>query len=82
MSHHQYFPVEFIQLQEEITKHPDVMDSLAKCESKYLEDRLAWLCTYLDILVDDDFDIDELSALAGMIVNKLYEKRTGICITH
>lgn len=82
MAHHQYFPVEFIHLQEEMLKHPDVVNYMGSVDSPYLEDRLAALCTFLDILVDDNFDVDELSDLAQMITNKLYERRTGICLTH
>jgi hypothetical protein len=82
MAYHQYFPVEFLQLQEELAKHPDAVAYMNTCESMYLEDRLAHLCTYLDIAVDDQFDIDELSELAGMITRKLYEKRTGLVVTH
>lgn len=78
MTYHQYFPPEILLLQEEITKHPDVQEALAKTESMYFEDRLAAICTHLGILVDGDFDVDEICALAEMITRKLYEKRTGI----
>ena len=81
MSYH-YFPQEMIDLQVELSQHPPAMEHMAKCESRYLEDRLAHLCTYCDIAVDDQFEIDELCDLAKMITNKLYQMRTGLCITH
>jgi hypothetical protein len=77
-----YFPQEMIDLQVELAKHPPAMEHMASCTSQYLEDRLAHLCTYCDIVVDDSFDIDELCELASLITKKLYEKRTGLCITH
>lgn len=79
---HNYFPQEFLDLQEELGKSPPAQDHMMLCDSPYIEDRLAHLCTYLDILVDDDFNIDELSELAGMCARKLFEKRTGIVTTH
>ena len=47
MAVHQYFPPEILALQEELTKHPDVMEALGKTESMYFEDRLAAICTHL-----------------------------------
>jgi len=82
MANFQYFPTEINQLQEEIYKHPDVTEMLGKVRSQYFEDRLAAICTHLNILVDGDYDIDEISALCETITKKLYEKRTGICLTH
>lgn len=82
MAYHQYFPVEFINLQEEMTKHPDVVEAMSKCPSQFLEDRLAALCTHLGFEIDGEFDVDELSALAEVITKKLYEKRTGIASLH
>lgn len=82
MAHLHYFPTELIDLQEELSKHPPAMEHMAKCDSKYMEDRLAHLCTYCGIVVDDQFDVDEICDLAKMITNKLYQMRTGLCITH
>ena len=82
MAVHQYFPPEILALQEELTKHPDVMEALGKTESMYFEDRLAAICTHLGILIDGDYDVDEICALCEAITNKLYEKRTGIVLTH
>lgn len=82
MADYHYFPQELLDLQEELGKHPDAVLHMDKCPSPYLEDRLAHLCTYLDILVDDEFDVDELCALAEMITKKLFARRTGIITTH
>lgn len=82
MADYQYFPQEFIDLSHELSQHPPVMKYMESCPSAYLEDRLAHLCTYLDIAVDDQFDIDELSMLADLITKKLYALRTGLVITH
>ena len=79
---YEYFPQEMVDLQVELAKHPPAMEHMASCPSPYVEDRIAHLCTYCDIAVDDQFDIDELCELASLITKKLYEKRTGLCITH
>ena len=76
-----YFPVEFLDLQQELGKHPPAMKYMESCPSAYLEDRLAHLCTYLDVAVDDSFDIDELSELAALLTKKLYALRTGLVIS-
>jgi hypothetical protein len=82
MADYHYFPTEFLDMQQELGKHPDLMIELGKCASPYLEDRMAHLCTALGITVDDEFDCDELAELATLMTKKMYEKRTGLCITH
>jgi hypothetical protein len=82
MADYHYFPTEFLDMQQELGKHPDLMQEMTKCDSVYLEDRMAHLCTALGIVVDDTFDCDELAELAELITKTMYEKRTGLCITH
>ena len=82
MAIHQYFPKEFIALQHEMLHHPDVSDWMNKCNSQYMEDRLAHLCTHLGMEIDGYFDADELSAIAQKITDELYRRRTGVVITH
>ena len=82
MTYYEYFPQELIDLQQELAQHPDAVAHMLLCDSKYMEDRLAHLCTFLDILVDDEFDIDELCDLATMVTRALYKRRTGLVITH
>lgn len=82
MTYHQYFPKEFIALQHEMSQHPDVTEWMIKCDSPYMEDRLAHLCTFLSMEIDGYFDAEELSAIAQKITDELYRKRTGVVITH
>jgi len=82
MADYHYFPQEFIDMQIELAQHPDLMQTMAACPSAYMEDRMAHLCTALGIVVDDTFDCDELAELATLMTKKMYEKRTGLCITH
>jgi hypothetical protein len=78
----QYFPQELLDMQEELAKHPPLMEKMKECQSAYLEDRMAHLCLHLGILVDDDFDIDELCELAEMCTKKMYEMRTGLVLSN
>lgn len=82
MAYLQYFPKEFIALQDEALKHPDLCDWMQQLNSPYLEDRLAHMCTFLKMEIDGYFDADELAAIAEKITDKLYERRTGVVITH
>ena len=81
MAYHQYFPIEFIQLQEELSKHEDVMAALSVVEDKSVGGILAALCTIFGIVIDGTFNELELRGIADMLTRELYNKRTGIVIT-
>ena len=84
MAHYEYFSPAVIMLQDELAQHPPAMEFLARnCRgSADMAEKLAYLCTYCDILVDDDFDKDELDDLCNLITASLYKMRTGIITTH
>lgn len=84
MAQYEYFSPSIIMLQDELCQSPPAMEFLsANCKpSSDMAEKLAYLCTYCDILVDDSFNADELDALCDMVTAKLYQMRTGIITTH
>lgn len=84
MADYQYFSPAIIMLQDELCQHPHAMEFLSRnCKgSASMEDKLAMLCVYCDILVDDSFNASELDDLCNLVTSELYKKRTGIIITH
>lgn len=82
MAHLEFFPPEILALQHEMLYHPDVIMEMEKCSSKYFEDRLAHLCTHLGVEIDGDFDVDEICMICQKLTDRLFERRTGIVITH
>lgn len=84
MADYVYFSPSVIMLQDELVQHPPAIQFLSdNCKgSASMEEKLASLCTYCDILVDDYFDPNELDALCDMVTSKLYSMRTGIITTH
>ena len=85
MADYVYFSPAIILLQDELAQHPPAMEFISRnCKgSADFAEKLAYLCTYCDILVDDVFTSQqEIDALCDIITAALYEKRTGILITH
>lgn len=84
MADYVYFSPAMIMLQDELAQNPPAMEFLSRnCKgSDSMEERLAYLCTYCDILVDDTFSASELDDLCNLVTAELYKKRTGIIITH
>lgn len=83
MAHYEYFSPALIMLQDELAQHPPAMEFLSRnCRNGDFAEKLAYLCTYCDILVDDDFNPNELDGLCNLVTAELYKKRTGIIVTH
>lgn len=83
MAHYEYFSPALILLQDELCNHPPAMSFIAaNATGNTPEEKLAALCTYCDILVDDTFNPKELDSLYDLVTRKLYEMRTGLIITH
>lgn len=81
MAHLQFFPPEILTLQEEVYKHPPLVEILRNKDSKYFEDHLAEICTYCGIAIDSDLDIQAVCLLAEQLTKELYSKRTSIIIS-
>lgn len=74
----QFFPEEFILLQQEILNHPVLMHRLQKHHDTDSELQfakcVAEICTYLGIQIEGTFGEMELTKLAGICVMELRRK--------
>lgn len=77
---HQYFPQEFLDLQQEIMHHPDLQEKLANHPSNELEIKLAEIASHCEILLDDTYDEEDLKRLAKILTKRLFEKRTMLIL--
>ena len=73
------FPPSFLYLQEQVLKDPVLLNSmiLDLSPSSPLEEKLAYIASYLDILVDGMYDTDDL---CHMMANKLAERNALILL--
>ncbi|MGL5074245.1 MAG: hypothetical protein ACRDBG_00170 [Waterburya sp.] len=72
---HQYFHENVIALQEEITKHPELMEILAKQTSEEPYIHVVEVATYCGVILDGDYVKNEIEDLCGVLVKKLQQKR-------
>ena len=84
MPYLEMFPQEVIALQEELTKHPELvkkLESAGLLESD-ISSKLATIATHCGILVDGLYSVDEVVRLCGILERKLRESRTVIILPH
>ena len=79
---HEYFPPEVIFLQDELLHHLPLMEILSKLKTDDIGERLAAICTYCGIVVDDTFSSRELIDLCTQMTKNLYSLRTSIVLPH
>lgn len=76
----QFFPIEFLELNAEITHHHDLITYLyqVRIDSKdsSLELMLSSVAAWLGILLDGAYTQDDLKRLATILTEKLRDKRT------
>lgn len=73
-------PPEVLELQEEISKHPELDERLATITD--VETWFAEAGAYAEVLIDGQYDVrNDLPGLCRFITDKLYAKRTGVIIT-
>lgn len=77
---HQYFPQEFLDLQQELIHHPDLQEKLANHPSSELEMRLAEIASHCEILLDDTYNEEDLKRLCKILTKRLYESRTSLIL--
>jgi hypothetical protein len=97
--HHFYFPIEFIELNKEVSYHPDCIikvmqatDFVQKNPFTLQIDMGDWLtafcvklmaiCTYLNILVDGEYNEQQLRELADICTSRLKEQRREWRVDH
>lgn len=74
----QYFPEEFLELQQEITHHPALMKLIANHPVNEFEVRIAECAAYCGIILDDMYDEKDLAKLAGIITKELRKARVEL----
>lgn len=80
MAYYEYYPKEFILLQDELFHHPELMTKLAEVPAEDLGERLATIATHCGMLVDGYLDERGLATFADILTRKLYEKRSLIIL--
>lgn len=69
-----------IDLQKEITQHPELQARLQNHPADEFEIRLAEIAAYCNIVLHGDYLQLDLDNLCGILCKKLYEKRTMIIL--
>ena len=73
--HHEYFPEEFIALQQELQHHPILIERLQKHKQEDQEIVIAEIAAYCEVILDGVYVPEQLVHLAGILAKKLYERR-------
>ena len=74
--HIDYFPHEFLEMQEEIQNHPDLLLNLLQLTpGAEFEEKFAVIATYCDMVLDGLYDNTQLIFLCKEVTMKLKVKR-------
>ena len=76
------FPQEVIDLNEEVAKHPPLMDRLNNQENKDFYVLLAEVAAHCGIIMNDTYTPEMINKLCVMLKEELYKRRTGLVIIH
>lgn len=73
-----FFPEEFINLQKELQHHPELVAKLQQYAQKDGQaEMIAEIAAHCDVVMDGVYDHNALVQLAGILAQKLYERRPG-----
>jgi hypothetical protein len=78
--YHRYFDQELIDLQQEITHHPDLLHILSIQEDKDIYISIAEISAFCGVVLDGDYTKDDILGICKTCTRMLYERRTGIVI--
>lgn len=76
------FPIEFVELNKEVSLHPGLMEYLAAKPQLDFYEKLAEIATYCGILVDGKYSREQLAVICHALIMDLRERRTGIIRLH
>ena len=79
MVHLVYFEQELLDLQEEISKHPPLLEILSRQTDKDFYILLSEIGSYLKMAFDGDYSKEDVLRLCEIMTKKLRERRE-ICI--
>jgi hypothetical protein len=74
--YHEYFPPVYIELQEELQSHNNLLVRLLQLpKDAPMEMKLAEIATYCDMVLDGFYDTAQVEFLVGEMLKKLKQKR-------
>ena len=82
MAYLEYFSPQRLALQEEVQKHPELMELLATHGGNEWETKLAEISAYCGVILDGAYLPQELDNLCDILIRKLMEKRTLVILSH
>lgn len=71
-----FFPPEFIELNKEVSNHPDLMDKLTQMGTTEWLVRFLRIATWCKIAVEGEYTEEDLRKIAIMCTHRLIEMRT------
>lgn len=75
-----YFSEERIALQNEILKHPELIELLQKHPVGEFEIRLAEVASYCEVILDGNYTDTDIDRLCKILTWKLIEMRTNLVL--
>jgi len=76
MPYIEYFPEVFIELQEELQSHNDLLVKLLQLpKDSPMELKIAEIATHVDIVLDGFYTAEDVEKLVGILLQKLKQKR-------
>lgn len=69
-----FFPEPMIQLQQEVLRHPKLLERLKSIAGHDFEMKLAMCAAYVEIILDGMYDQEGLLKLCDIIVQRLKKK--------
>lgn len=80
--HIEMFPQPWIDLNEEVAKHPALMKILSEQQQKDPYILLADIALYCGVALDGTYTNADIETLCELLRKQLYMKRTGLVIIH
>lgn len=74
---HEYFPLEYIALDKELSSgyHPELNKILSSVGPDDIDMKLSHIASYCGIILDGTYTLDDRIKLAGILTKKLFLKR-------
>ena len=78
MAYLHYFSDVRIELQQEVKRHPDLMEILSSADRVDFETQFAQVAAHCGVILDGDYLQEELDAVCRLLLKKLRNKRSII----
>jgi hypothetical protein len=77
---YEMFPPELVELNIEVSHHPDLGKILRAQTDRDVYILLAEVAAFCGIALEGDYSLDDILKLCTLLTKKLYERRTGITL--